>query len=69
MLKSNIKMIMITKKVTYKELEEKTGLSSQTITRARSHLILDCRLSTLWSIAQALDVNVKDLFSDETKKL
>lgn len=69
MLKSNIKKIMIAKKVTYKELEEKTGLSSQTITRARSHHILDCRLSTLWCIAQALDVNVKDLFSDETKKL
>lgn len=69
MLKSNIKKIMITKGVTYKELEEKTGLSSQTITRARSHLISECRLSTLWSIARALDVNVKDLFSDDTKNI
>lgn len=64
MLKSNIKKIMIAKGVTYKELEEKTGLSSQTITRARSHLISECRMSTLWNIARALGVSVKDLFSE-----
>lgn len=52
------------KKVTYKELEARTGLSSQTITRARNHLIIECRMSTLLNIAQALDVKVKDLFSE-----
>lgn len=69
MLRSNIKEIMVAKGVTYKELEDKTGLSSQTITRARSHLISECRLSTLWSIARALDVDVKDLFSNEMQKM
>ncbi|GAB1254913.1 helix-turn-helix domain-containing protein [Desulfovibrio falkowii] len=64
MLRSNLKKIMNEKKVTYKELEARTGLSSQTITRARNHLIIECRMSTLLNIAQALDVKVKDLFSE-----
>ena len=56
MIKSNLKEIMERLDVTYKQLEEKTGVSSQTITRARGEMISECRLSTLETIAKALGV-------------
>lgn len=65
MIKSNVKKLMDTLGVTYAQLEQKTGLSSQTITRARGHLISECRLSTLLSIAKALQVSTKDLYDEE----
>lgn len=52
MIKSNLKEIMERLDVTYKQLEEKTGVSSQTITRARGEMISECRLSTLETIAK-----------------
>ena len=51
--------------VTYKQLEEKTGVSSQTITRARGEMISECRLSTLETIAKALGVSTKDLYDEK----
>ncbi|MCC8193489.1 MAG: helix-turn-helix transcriptional regulator, partial [Deltaproteobacteria bacterium] len=54
--------------VTYKQLEEKTGISSQTITRARGDMISECRLSTLEAIAKALGVTTKDLYDEENQK-
>lgn len=62
MVKSNVKEIMENKGITYIALEEKTRLSSQTITRARGDMIRECRLSTLELIAKALGVKIKDLF-------
>jgi DNA-binding Xre family transcriptional regulator len=52
------------RKVTYAALEKMTGLSSQTITRARGELIRECRLSTLESIAKALGVSISELFEE-----
>lgn len=68
MLKSNLKEIMERLNVTYKQLEEKTGVSSQTITRARGDMISECRLSTLETIAKALGVTTKDLYDEENQK-
>lgn len=65
MIKSNVKELLDKLGITYTQLEQKTGLSSQTITRARSNLISECRLSTLEVIAEALNVSVKDLFDYE----
>ena len=62
MIKSNLKEIMERLDVTYKHLEETTGISSQTITRARGEMISECRLSTLETIAKALGVMGKDFY-------
>ncbi len=64
MFKSKVKEIMESKGVTYVVFEEKTGLSSQTITRARGDMIKECRLSTLKAIADSLEVKVSDLFEE-----
>lgn len=68
MIKSNLKEIMERLDITYKQLEEKTGISSQTITRARGEMISECRLSTLETIAKALGVTTKDLYDEENEK-
>lgn len=68
MIKSNLKEIMERLDVTYKQLEEKTGLSSQTITRARGGMINECRLSTLATMARALGVTTKDLYDEDDQK-
>ena len=68
MIKSNLKEIMERLDITYKQLEEKTGISSQTITRARGEMISECRLSTLETIAKALGVTTKDLYEEENEK-
>ena len=65
MIKSNLKEIMERLDVTYKRLEEKTGVSGQTITRARGEMISECRLSTLETIAKALGVSTKDLYDEK----
>ena len=65
MIKSNLKEIMERLDVTYKQLEEKTGVSSQTLTRARGEMISECRLSTLETIAKALGVSTKDLYDEK----
>lgn len=62
MIKSNLKKIMEQAGVTYSMLEEATGLSSRTITRARGDKIIDCRLSTLHILARALGVSTKELY-------
>lgn len=64
MIQSNVKSIMEQKKITYVMLEKLTGLSSQTITRARGNRIRELSLDTLEMIALALDVSIKDLFDE-----
>jgi len=65
MIKSNVKQLMEEKEVTVRRLMELTGLADGTILRARGKLIAKCSLETLASIAAALGVGVKDLFSEE----
>ena len=64
MIQSNVKFIMEQKKITYAMLESATGLSSQTITRARGPRIREISLDKLATIAQALGVSIKDLFDE-----
>ena len=64
MISSNIKKIMQNKKFSIIHLSSVAALAPQTVERARGPLIRECRLSTLETIAGALDVKVKDLFDE-----
>lgn len=65
MIESNVKKIMSEKKMTYASMERATGLSSHTITRARSLRICELSLEKLGVIALALGVKIKDLFEEK----
>jgi len=66
MFSSNLKGLMQERGVTFQNLVEKSGLSRQTIHKARQDEgIAECRLSTLGRIAYALNVPVKKLFDGE----
>ena len=65
MITSNVRKIMENNKVTIREMVEQTGLSDNTILRARCEQINQCRFYTLETIANFLGCKVKDLF-DET---
>lgn len=65
MIVSKVRHQMELKSMTYEALQQKTGLDSKTITRARGELIRECRLSTLEIIARALQVGIVDLFREE----
>ena len=63
MFSSNIKKIMKEKKLTIRQLESETGMSTRTLNKARSNDgISECRLSTIARIADALGVDVKETF-------
>lgn len=66
-ISNNIKKIMTEKNITIDALAQKTNLSIGTIKRARTDQIIDCRFSTLITIADALEVQVKDLFDENTE--
>ena len=69
MFVSNIPMLMKDKKITARKIIALTGLSSTTITKARSDSgISECRLSTLGRIAKALEVGTKELYEEEFTK-
>ena len=61
-MQSRLPELMKAKGVTIYELIEQTGLSKETITRARDHRIQHCSLLTLSKIATALDTNPRELF-------
>lgn len=65
MFHSNVKVIMEARGLTIRGMEAVTGLSTQTVRRARGPMIERCTLDTLARIAAALGVRVKDLFSEE----
>lgn len=65
MIRSSLKDQMNEGGVTIQALADKTGLSTNTITRARGDMIGRCTLDTLATIAGALGVKVKDLFSED----
>ena len=69
MFVSNIQELMKEKKITARKIIALTGLSSTTITKARSDSgISECRLSTLGRIAKALEVGTKELYEEEAVK-
>lgn len=65
MIISKLKAIMDEKAVTYEKLQELTGISSQTITRAPR--IVECSLGKLEAMAWALGVTTKELYEDDGK--
>ena len=65
MITSRVKEVMEGQGVTMRELVKRTGLSMQTVNRARGDLIGRCTLDTLATMATALGVKVKDLFEEE----
>lgn len=64
MMLSRVKEVMKDQGVTMRELVNRTGLSMQTINRARGQMIGRCTLDTLATIAGALGCRVKDLFEE-----
>ncbi len=65
-MKSNIPRLMKEKGVTFYELVDQTGLSKETITRARKDdKIQSCTLTTLQKIARVLEVQTADLYENE----
>lgn len=67
MLRSNLRKVMESKGMSFRELERISGISLKTINKARRDgygNIESCTLSTLSSIAAALCVSVKDLFDE-----
>ena len=66
MLTSNIKSIMKERKVTIRAMVADTGLSGDTISRARNAAQISmCSLGTLEIMAKYLGCKIKDLFDEE----
>ena len=69
MFKSKIDQILKEKGISTYTLAEKSGVSRQSLFKARSDSgISECRLSTLGRIAQALEVRTKDLYEESGKE-
>ncbi len=64
-MKSNLSRLMKDRGINIYELVEKTGLSKQTLTRARDERIRHCSLVTLNLIASALGVKTADLYGED----
>jgi len=64
MITSRVKETMKDKGITMRGLVSRTGLSMQTVNRARGQMIGRCTLDTLATIAGALGCRVKDLFEE-----
>lgn len=62
---SKIKELMKDQKVTIKDLQSRTGLSGETLLRARDERFVKCRVETLEVIAKALGVRLVDLFEEK----
>ena len=59
---SNLGDIMKEKKLTYEELQFKSKVAPDTVARAKDERIASCKLLTLEKLANALGVDVCDLF-------
>lgn len=65
LFRSKIDDLMWGNKVRVTELIRRTGLSAETVNRARkSETLSSCTLKTLHVIAQALGVKTKDLYEE-----
>ena len=67
MIESKVRHAMKSKGITIEQLAKVTGLSTHTIMRSRSEYINRCTLSTLKTLARALDCNAKDLFEEVSR--
>lgn len=65
---SLVKEAMEEKSLTVRALAAKTGLSNESIMRARDHRIESCSLRTLAAIAWALGCRVTDLFKESENR-
>ena len=63
--RSNIKELMRKNALTIRELQQKTGLATRTITNARSEQVSACTLATLARFAVVLGCSTKDLYYEE----
>ena len=61
---SHLVQLMEQRNMTIRALAEQTGVSSATIQKARDSRIEQCRVGSLKKIADALGVNIQDLFAD-----
>ena len=59
---SNLGEIMKEKKLTYEELQFKSKVAPDTVARAKDERIASCKLFTREKLANALNVEVCDLF-------
>ena len=59
---STLGEIMKEKKLTYEELQFKSKVAPDTVARAKDERIASCKLVTLEKLANALNVDVCDLF-------
>ena len=67
MIKSHLKDLMRAKGLTVRSLASVASVATKTVEKARTDAgIAECRLSTLARIADALGVDVKDLFERGT---
>lgn len=64
MFVSNVNLLMEKKDIGHERLQKETGLSPETIARARDARIGTCSLNTLGAISTVLGVWVKDLFNE-----
>ncbi len=64
MVKSNVRELMEKQGVTLRKMVALTRLSDVTIMRARREHIIQCRLSTLETLAKSLGCSIKDLFDE-----
>lgn len=62
---SNLGRIMEEKGLTYEELQFLSKVAPDTVARAKDERIATCKLFTLEKLANALNVEVKDLFEWE----
>ena len=59
---SNLGKIMEEKKMTYEELQFLSKVAPDTVARAKDERIATCKLFTLKKLADALDVDICQLF-------
>ena len=64
MISSNVKRLMAAKGLTNQTLAARARISADTVARTKSERIRECSLDTLISIAQALGVQIKDLYCE-----
>lgn len=60
---SNLSKIMEEKKMTYEELQFLSKVAPDTVARAKDERISTCKLLTLEKLANALKVDVSELFT------
>ena len=65
---SNLGELMRKKNLTYEELQFQSNVGPDTVARAKDGRIATCKLLTLEKLAEALDVEVSDLYRWERER-